>query len=54
MSQTDDEPRMIPCPDCGGTGKIPAPLDNLPGPTPLLEIDCPTCDGAGELPEPGC
>jgi hypothetical protein len=44
MDPSDDEPKMIPCPDCGGTGKIPAKLDNLPGPTPFLEIDCPTCN----------
>jgi hypothetical protein len=49
----DDEPKMIPCPDCGGTGKAPLPLDNLPGPKPaeLIEIECPTCGGTGEVRE---
>ena len=54
MIETDGEPKMITCPDCGGTGKIPAQLDNLPGPTPMLEIDCPTCGGTGEIREPDC
>jgi DnaJ-class molecular chaperone len=54
MNPSDDEPKTIPCPDCGGTGKIPARLDNLPGPTPFLEIDCPTCNGTGRIREPDC
>jgi DnaJ-class molecular chaperone len=54
MDPIDDEPKMIPCPDCGGTGKIPASLDNLPGPTPFLEIDCPTCNGTGAIRQPDC
>jgi endogenous inhibitor of DNA gyrase (YacG/DUF329 family) len=49
----NDKPKTIPCPDCGGTGKAPLPLDNLPGPTPpeMIEIECPTCGGTGELRE---
>jgi DnaJ-class molecular chaperone len=54
MGESDDEPNTIPCPDCGGTGKIPAALDNLPGPTPFLEIDCPTCNGTGQIRQPDC
>jgi hypothetical protein len=27
----ENEPKMVPCPDCGGTGKIAPALDNLPG-----------------------
>jgi hypothetical protein len=27
----EGEPKMVPCPDCGGTGKIAPALDNLPG-----------------------
>jgi hypothetical protein len=29
-----DEPKLVPCPECGGTGKVPLHLDNLPGPSP--------------------
>jgi DnaJ-class molecular chaperone len=47
-----DEPKLIPCPECGGTGKVPLPLDNLPGPTPPIEIDCPTCGGTGLVRDP--
>jgi DnaJ-class molecular chaperone len=47
----EDEPKMVPCPDCGGTGKIAPALDNLPGAIPPLEIDCPTCGGTGEVRE---
>jgi hypothetical protein len=41
-----DDPKLIPCPECGGTGKVQLRLDNLPGPAPPLEIDCPTCGGS--------
>jgi DnaJ-class molecular chaperone len=54
MGESDDEPKTILCPDCGGTGKIRARLDNLPGPTPFLEIDCPTCNGTGQIRQPDC
>jgi DNA-directed RNA polymerase subunit RPC12/RpoP len=40
-----DETKLVQCPECGGTGKVPLHLDNLPGPS--LEIDCPTCGGTG-------
>jgi DnaJ-class molecular chaperone len=43
----DDQDDIIPCPECGGTGKVPLRLDNLSGPTPPLEIDCPKCGGTG-------
>jgi hypothetical protein len=33
-----DHPKLIPCPDCGGTGKVPLRLDDLPTPSPPLEI----------------
>jgi len=39
-----DEPKMVPCPDCGGIGKIALALDNLPGAIPPP----PTCGGAGD------
>ena len=26
---------------------VPLRLDNLPGPTPPIEIDCPECGGTG-------
>ena len=44
--------RTIPCPECGGTGKIATNVDNLPTPlaTPL-EIECPLCGGTGEIPD---
>jgi hypothetical protein len=44
MDEADD---IIPCPECGGSGKVPLRLDNLPGPAPPLEIDCPKCGGTG-------
>jgi hypothetical protein len=44
-----DEPNLILCPECGGTGKVPLRLDNLPGPTPPLDIDCPKCGGTGQI-----
>jgi DnaJ-class molecular chaperone len=44
MAEEDD---IIPCPECGGTGKVPLILDTLPGPIPPLEIDCPKCGGTG-------
>jgi hypothetical protein len=43
----DEQEDMIPFPECGGTGKVPLSLDNLPGPIPSLEIDCPKCRGTG-------
>jgi len=48
----NDEPKTIPCPDCGGTGKIPS-LDNSPGPAvpEQIMIECPTCGGTGEVRE---
>jgi DnaJ-class molecular chaperone len=47
----NDEPKTIPCPDCGGTGKQPIPLNNLPGPVApeQMMIECPTCGGTGEV-----
>jgi DnaJ-class molecular chaperone len=47
-----DDPKLIPCPECGGTGKVPLRLDSLPGPAPPLEIDCPTCGGTGLVRDP--
>jgi hypothetical protein len=47
-----DEPKLVPCPECGGTGKVPLHLDNLPGPSPPLQIDCPTCGGTGLVRNP--
>jgi hypothetical protein len=47
-----DEPELVPCPECGGTGKVPLHLDNLPGPSPPLQIDCPTCGGTGLVRNP--
>ena len=44
MGEQDD---IIPCPECGSTGKVPLVLDNMPGPTPPLQIDCPKCGGTG-------
>jgi ssDNA-binding Zn-finger/Zn-ribbon topoisomerase 1 len=46
-----DEPTMVPCPECGGTGKVTVPLDNLPGATPPFQIDCPKCGGTGLIRE---
>jgi hypothetical protein len=46
-----DDPKLIPCPECGGTGKVPLCLDNLPTPSRPLEIDCPACGGAGLVTE---
>jgi hypothetical protein len=43
----DEQEDVIPGPECGGTGKVPLVLDNLPGPIPPLEIDCPICGGTG-------
>jgi hypothetical protein len=41
-----DEPKVVQCPECGGTRKVPLlHLDNLPGPSSPLQIDCPTCGG---------
>ena len=47
-----DDPKLIPCPECGGTGKVPLRLDNLPAPAAPLEIDCPTCGGIGLVRDP--
>jgi hypothetical protein len=43
----DEQDDLIPCPECGGTGKVPLALDNLPGPIPPSEIGCPICGGTG-------
>jgi hypothetical protein len=52
ISMMDDEPKTIPCPDCGGTGKVPS-LDNSPGPTvpEQIMIECPMCRRTGEVRE---
>jgi predicted RNA-binding Zn-ribbon protein involved in translation (DUF1610 family) len=42
-----DDQDIIPCPECGSTGKVPLLFDNMPGATPALEIDCPKCGGTG-------
>jgi CHAT domain-containing protein len=42
-----DDPKLIPCPECGGTGKVPLRLDNLP--TPLSAPDVAAVPGDGLL-----
>jgi hypothetical protein len=41
-SQFMEDPKLISCRECGGTGKVRLRLDSLPTPSPPLEIDCPT------------
>lgn len=40
-AEGDEEPEMVPCPDCGGTGVITDEDGN--------EVECPTCGGTGEV-----
>jgi hypothetical protein len=47
-----EDPKLIPCPECGGTGKVPLRLDNLSAPAPPLEIDCPNCGGTSLVRDP--
>jgi len=40
-AEEGEEPEMVPCPDCGGTGVITDEDGN--------ETECPTCGGTGEV-----
>lgn len=41
-----EEPEMIPCPDCGGSGSHGASADKFG----IYEEECITCEGTGEIP----
>lgn len=45
---SDNQPKIVKCPECKGTGKVREPFEPIRC-DPPQEYTCPMCGGCGEL-----